>query len=112
MALTVSNPASVYNSSTTVPVPVVPGNVKEVHVLVTMDSSYPTGGYSVTPATFGLDEEILEVIAAESSCGAGVLYIPSAANAGKLKVFCAVQTEASSTGNLSGLTVVLKVRGR
>jgi len=32
----------------------VPGNLRRVRIVVTGDSSYPTGGYSITPALFGL----------------------------------------------------------
>jgi hypothetical protein len=32
----------------------VPGNLRRVRAVVTGDSSYPTGGYTITPALFGL----------------------------------------------------------
>lgn len=31
----------------------VPGNLRRTRIVVTLDSSYPTGGYQLTPAMFG-----------------------------------------------------------
>lgn len=66
MALTISVPT--YG-------PVPPGNERMVINTVTPDNNYPTGGYPITPAMFGLSI-IKFIIADTSDNGSGAYVIP------------------------------------
>jgi len=89
-----------------------------VHVIyenVTLDNSYPTGGYQITPEQLGL-REILHV---EAGMAGGYAFEWDYANS-KLKVM-RFDYDASGDGpaievpagtNLSGVTVRVKFEGR
>lgn len=83
----------------------VPGSRRDESVTLTLDSSYPTGGYTVAAALVGMTV-IHNVLVGVTSTGKPVFWTGS-----KLKVFSAVGTEVSSTTDLSAETVVVYVRG-
>lgn len=84
---------------------------------VTLDNSYPTGGYSlpVTNAALALRNAIHDIRPGVSTNGYVVNYIPST---GKLKVFriggslTAPLTEVANAVDLSAETVRLRVTGK
>jgi hypothetical protein len=85
--------------------PKIPGTRRTSKVTVTLDSSYPTGGYSLTAATFGYST-ILSVFVANTSTGKPCFWTGS-----KLKVFSAIGTEVSNATDLSAETVILELGG-
>lgn len=84
----------------------VPGNLKEVIVDITGDSSYPTGGYAVTfPG-------ISKVIFADVQTPPGTGHIAAFDYAaGKLKFFASGGTEVTAATNLSAATARCAVLG-
>lgn len=82
----------------------VPGSRRRALVTLTLDSSYPTGGYAL-PATLGF-VSVDAVLAANTSAGKPVFWTGS-----KVKVFSAIGTEVTSTTDLSAETVVVEIIG-
>lgn len=84
----------------------VPGATHVAFVDFTGDSSYPTGGYAVTPQTFGFTTQIYDVIANDAA-GYNVRYdnvnnkvmlYDTGASSG------AVLAETANTTNVSAIT--------
>lgn len=66
---------------------------------LTFDTSYPTGGYAVTPSTFGLG--VVDAVLADNPSGYDVYYN---AATGKVQVFSSGNTEVVAATNLSAVT--------
>lgn len=84
------------------------GDIRRVFAKVTFDTSYPTGGYPVTPGTFGLTLSIVGLDPNPSSSAHFVLW--DDVNS-KLKVFTANATEVANGTNLSTVTCNVEVAG-
>lgn len=89
-------------------VPRVEGNRRTQTWKVTFDSSYPTGGYAITPANFGLSVAIEWLDVALSSAAHPVVW--DNVNS-KLKVFTAQGAEVANLTNLSTVFVLCQVYG-
>ncbi len=83
------------------------GNRRVVPAKITADSSYPATGYTLSPADYGLTQ-IESVVGVSTSCGA-TLYFDPANN--HLHVFCAVNLEAATSGDISSLVAHVLVVG-
>lgn len=86
----------------------VPGAKRQLAMTLTGDASYPTGGYPVTFATFGMNEAIEQVMLNPSS-GAHLVVWDSVNS--KIKFFTAVATEVANAVNLSAVTVKALIIG-
>lgn len=84
------------------------GNRREVVLDVTLDNSYPTGGYALTPATLGVDGATDYVFAQATTTGHLPVY-----NYGtkKLMVFSG-GTEVSNATDLSAVVLRLIAQGK
>jgi hypothetical protein len=81
---------------------------------LTLDNSYPTGGYAVTPALFGHRNAITSIDTTATVGGYTLLYIPSTA---KVKVFRngainSPMAEVPNTTDLSAEVARLHVTGK
>lgn len=83
----------------------VPGNLKEVIVDVTGDSSYPTGGYAIS---FPGITNVVFVDAQSSSSGHPAVWNYST---GKLQLFTSGGTEVANATNVSTVKVRCAVQG-
>lgn len=85
----------------------VPGDLREVIVDVTGDTSYPTGGYAVAPAN------LATIVLADVQVPAATGHIVSwDYAASKLKVFTAQGAEVANATNLSTMTARIAFLGR
>ncbi len=91
----------------------VPGAAIEIVAEVTLDSSYPSGGYAFTPATFGLSslQYAIPIVG-----NAGYVVVHDQANL-KFKVFQQNATsgplvEVAGATNLSTVKIYVLVKGR
>lgn len=66
---------------------------------LTFDASYATGGYAVTPSTFGVS--VVDAVLADNPSGYDVFYN---AATGKVQVFASGNTEVAAATNLSAVT--------
>jgi hypothetical protein len=84
------------------------GNRREIVVDVTLDNSYPTGGYTLTPTTLGVDGVTDYVFAQATTTGHLPVY-----NYGtkKLMIFSA-GTEVANTTDLSAVVLRLIAQGK
>lgn len=89
-------------------VPAPGGAIRRAFFTVTPDTSYPTGGYALTPAQFGLVSII--AVDANPSQGAGhpVVYNTTT---GKLQWFTSGGTEVANAVNLSANPAIVEVIG-
>jgi hypothetical protein len=83
------------------------GNKRVVLADVTFDSSYPTGGESITPAVLGLSD--IDAIFTNGAKGWGVVY--DKANAKLMAYGSTAGTEITDTTNLSALVVQILAVG-
>lgn len=75
----------------------IPGDLRESIITLTFGAAdtYVTGGFAVTPATFGFAQSIAFIEPAVSATGGYIFqYIPGT---GKVKVFSAQGTELANT---------------
>jgi len=82
---------------------------------VTLDASYPTGGYTVTPASLGLPAGFVDVIDANTGPDSGFLVTYNIAT-NKMQAFVgaagAADTEVANATNLATVTAQLVTTGR
>lgn len=84
------------------------GNRRQVVVDVTLDNSYPTGGYALSLATLGVDGVTDYVIATSTSTGHTFSYNYSTS---KLMAFNGT-TQIANTTDLSAVVVRLIAQGK
>lgn len=84
------------------------GNRREVVVDVTLDNSYPTGGYALTPATLGVDLALDYIFALPTTTGHVFAY--DYANK-KLMAFSGGSQVANAT-DLSAVVVRVVAQGK
>ncbi len=75
---------------------------------ITLDTSYPTGGYSLSPSLFGMGSVIDNVDVGDAG---GKPYEWDGVN-NKLKAYSAVGTEVANATSLATVVVRAEVRGR
>lgn len=87
----------------------VPGNLRRVRAVVTGDSSYPTGGYTITPALFGL--QFLGHAVCTGPVGASTVAADAALNqtTNKLMFLAPAGSEVTAATNVS--TISFNVEG-
>lgn len=73
---------------------------------ITGDTSYPTGGYAITPAVFGLTT--FDFVLVPSANGYGATYN---ATTGKIVVYASANTEVTAATNLSAITFRVMAMG-
>lgn len=73
---------------------------------VTGDASYPTGGYAITPAIFGLTT--FDFVLVPSAKGYGANYNDAT---GKIVVYASAGTEVTAATNLSAVTFRIMAMG-
>lgn len=84
------------------------GNRREVVRDVTLDNSYPTGGYALTPATLGVDGALDYIVALPTTTGHVFPY--DYANK-KLMAFSA-GSQVSNATDLSAVVVRVVAQGK
>jgi hypothetical protein len=84
------------------------GNRRQVVVDVTLDNSYPTGGYALSLATLGVDGVPDYVIASATTTGHLLVYNYSTS---KLMAFNGT-TQIANTTDLSAVVVRLIAQGK
>lgn len=84
------------------------GNRREVNVDATLDSSYPTGGYALTPKTLGVDLVTDYVAAFATTTGHTFAY--DYANS-KLLAFSG-GTQVSNATDLSAVVIRITAHGK
>lgn len=84
------------------------GNRREVVADVTLDNSYPTGGYALTPATLGVDGATDYILAFATTTGHTFAY--DYANS-KLIAFSG-GTQVSNATDLSAVVVRVIAQGK
>ena len=89
----------------------VPGNLRRVRATVTGDSSYPTGGYTLTPATFGL--QFLGHYVVIGPTGASTVAAEAAQNPanGKLLFLAPSGAEVTAATNVSAVSFYVEGYG-
>lgn len=80
---------------------------------ITLDSSYPTGGYSLLPSDFGLKkiEHIQNNVAVASGGGATARTVAYDYTNQKLQVYTTASAEALNASDQSAFTVRLRAQG-
>lgn len=86
------------------------GQYKEKIVDILFDSSYPTGGETLTAATLGFTEVLAMHI--ENTTGAVVRSSKYLKSTGKLLAYAPGDLEVADTTDLSAVTIRAVVRGR
>lgn len=84
------------------------GNRREVCIDATLDSSYPTNGYALTPATLGVDGALDFIMAFATTTGHTFAYDYAAK---KLKAYSG-GTEISNATDLSAVVVRIVAHGK
>src|SRR5436190_10135481 len=84
---------------------VVVGDRKVHFGVLALDKSYVTGGYALTPAMFGFDQQLDYVDIANTDPAGTRLYAYDKANS-KLKVFTALGAEAANASDQSAFAAV------
>jgi hypothetical protein len=87
----------------------VPGARRRVLAQVNFDNSYPTGGYALTPAFFGLSA--LDTVDCGSVSQAGTRLVSWDQVNGKLKVYSALGTEVVNTTDIHTDSVIVEAFG-
>lgn len=84
------------------------GSRRQVIVDVTLDSSYPTGGYALTPATLGVDgaTDFIQAVATTTGHTFSYDYVNS-----KLLAFSG-GTQVSNATDLSAVVIRLIAQGK
>jgi hypothetical protein len=77
---------------------------------VTFDSSYPSGGYALTPASFG--RRSLHFVGVEPKVGTRIIVFDGAqGDNGNLRIFTAIGTEAANASDQSAISARVHVIG-
>jgi len=87
----------------------VPGDRHLVEAVITGDASYATGGYAVTPSTFGLTQIIQAIIPAGTS--AGTVAVWDSVNSKVLFIVQNTGAEVANATNVSARAVPVFVWG-
>lgn len=100
-------------ASVTVNEKTVLGNQRVTFSTVTLDSSYPTGGESVTAAQLGLSSvkaALVNITAVNGTVNVANAFYDVANS--KVKVFDETPAEVANTTDLSGTTIVIVAFGK
>lgn len=84
------------------------GNHREKIVDVTLDSSYPTGGYTLTQAQLGIDWKPYFILAVPTTTGHDAVYNYST---GKLMMFSG-GTQVTNATDLSAVVLRVIAKGK
>jgi hypothetical protein len=89
----------------------VPGNLRRVRAVVTGDTSYATGGYTITPALFGF--QFLGHYVVVGPTGASTVAAEAAQNPanGKLLFLAPSGSEVTAATNVSAVSFYLEGYG-
>lgn len=93
--------------------------VRAVHAIITLDSSYPLGGYVVSKTALGFSSKILDIASTGNAVTKyGGLLVDYDPHAGTMRVFtrptgntAGVYNEVTSTNSLAGMKVFVTVFG-
>lgn len=81
---------------------------------ITLDNSYPTGGYTINPADVGLSNSIEHVngaVARATAAGATAVTVAFNYATGKLQVYTTASAEAANLSDQSAFSVRLQFWG-